>query len=80
VPRPSAPSPVQSRPGHNPRLSPEAGRAPGDARVAMQTSSVLAALGSMMGDAPLCDVCGHITVRNGSCYRCLNCGNSIGCS
>jgi ribonucleoside-diphosphate reductase alpha chain len=80
VPRPSAPSPAQSRPGHNPRLSPEAGRAPGDARVAMQTSSVLAALGSMMGDAPLCDVCGHITVRNGSCYRCLNCGNSIGCS
>jgi ribonucleoside-diphosphate reductase alpha chain len=34
----------------------------------------------MMGDAPLCDTCGHITVRNGSCYRCLNCGNSMGCS
>jgi ribonucleoside-diphosphate reductase alpha chain len=37
-------------------------------------------LGNMMGDAPFCDVCGHITVRNGSCYRCLNCGNSMGCS
>jgi ribonucleoside-diphosphate reductase alpha chain len=45
-----------------------------------QTASVQAALGDMMGDAPLCDTCGHITVRNGSCYRCLNCGNSMGCS
>ena len=38
------------------------------------------ALEDMMGDAPLCDVCGHITIRNGSCYKCLNCGNSLGCS
>jgi ribonucleoside-diphosphate reductase alpha chain len=45
-----------------------------------QASSVQAALGSYMGGAPLCDVCGHITVRNGSCYKCLNCGNSMGCS
>ena len=37
-------------------------------------------LSQMMGDAPPCDVCGHITVRNGTCYRCLNCGNSMGCS
>jgi ribonucleoside-diphosphate reductase alpha chain len=51
-----------------------------DRGTAMQTSSVQAALGSMMGDAPLCDTCGHITVRNGSCYKCLNCGNSMGCS
>jgi len=47
---------------------------------ASQTASIQAALGDMMGDAPLCDTCGHITVRNGSCYRCLNCGNSMGCS
>ena len=39
-----------------------------------------AQLSEMMGDAPFCDNCGHITVRNGSCYRCLNCGNSLGCS
>jgi ribonucleoside-diphosphate reductase alpha chain len=32
------------------------------------------------GDAPLCDQCGHITLRNGTCYKCLNCGNSMGCS
>jgi ribonucleoside-diphosphate reductase alpha chain len=44
------------------------------------TASMNAALGDMMGDAPLCDTCGHITVRNGSCYKCLNCGNSLGCS
>ena len=37
-------------------------------------------LSQMMGDAPVCDVCGNITVRNGSCYRCLVCGNSMGCS
>ncbi len=37
-------------------------------------------LAQMMGDAPVCNGCGHITVRNGSCYKCLNCGNSIGCS
>ena len=32
------------------------------------------------GDAPPCDVCGTITVRSGTCYKCLNCGNSLGCS
>jgi ribonucleoside-diphosphate reductase alpha chain len=37
-------------------------------------------LGKLSGDAPFCDACGHITVRNGTCYKCLNCGNSMGCS
>jgi len=31
-------------------------------------------------DAPTCDSCGSITVRNGNCYLCHNCGNSLGCS
>ena len=31
-------------------------------------------------DAPLCDNCGSITVRNGNCYLCHNCGASMGCS
>lgn len=35
---------------------------------------------SMQGDAPACNTCGHITVRSGTCYKCLNCGNSLGCS
>ncbi len=33
-----------------------------------------------MQDAPACANCGAITVRNGACYKCLNCGNSMGCS
>ncbi len=37
-------------------------------------------LSAMQGDAPMCNTCGHVTIRNGSCYRCLNCGNSLGCS
>ncbi|MBT4727464.1 MAG: vitamin B12-dependent ribonucleotide reductase [Bacteroidetes bacterium] len=43
-------------------------------------SSPTAQLTNLMGDAPPCDTCGHITVRNGTCYKCLNCGNSLGCS
>ena len=31
-------------------------------------------------DAPSCPNCGQITVRNGACYKCLNCGESLGCS
>jgi ribonucleoside-diphosphate reductase alpha chain len=62
--------------GHAPVAVPAAG---GDAATA-QALSVQRALGSLMGGAPLCDVCGHITIRNGSCYKCLNCGNSMGCS
>src|SRR5881409_1602245 len=30
-------------------------------------------------DAPACDNCGMIMVRAGSCYKCLNCGNTSGC-
>lgn len=37
-------------------------------------------LKSMQSDAPACNTCGHITVRSGTCYKCLNCGNSMGCS
>jgi ribonucleoside-diphosphate reductase alpha chain len=37
-------------------------------------------LSSMMGDAPACSSCGHITIRSGTCYKCLNCGSSMGCS
>jgi ribonucleoside-diphosphate reductase alpha chain len=54
--------------------------APAATTVATQADPMASALGDLMGDAPLCETCGHITVRNGSCYRCLNCGNSMGCS
>jgi ribonucleoside-diphosphate reductase alpha chain len=40
------------------------------------------ALASMidMGDAPSCHLCGSIMVRNGSCYKCMSCGSTSGCS
>ena len=59
--------------------APVAPQAAGSAQE-VQTAAVQAVLADKMGDAPLCDTCGHITVRNGSCYRCLNCGESKGCS
>jgi ribonucleoside-diphosphate reductase alpha chain len=42
--------------------------------------AVNAAAKNMQSDAPACNVCGHITLRSGTCYKCLNCGNSMGCS
>ena len=33
-----------------------------------------------LGDAPSCQTCGAIMVRNGSCYKCLECGSTSGCS
>ncbi len=43
-------------------------------------NAVNAAAKSMQSDAPSCNTCGHITIRSGTCYKCLNCGNSMGCS
>jgi ribonucleoside-diphosphate reductase alpha chain len=34
----------------------------------------------MTTDAPLCSECGSIMTRNGSCYKCGNCGGTSGCS
>jgi len=51
----------------------------GPERVTAQSSTLSVALDAA-GDAPPCDVCGTITVRSGTCYKCLNCGNSMGCS
>jgi len=47
---------------------------------AVNTSVMSEHLKSMQSDAPSCNTCGHITVRSGTCYKCLNCGNSMGCS
>jgi ribonucleoside-diphosphate reductase alpha chain len=33
-----------------------------------------------LGGAPTCQFCGSLMVRNGSCYRCLECGSTSGCS
>ncbi len=74
------------------QVKPSAGDMAGEKRAAEQqfvkvptptvafSSAITGHLAEMMGDAPPCDQCGHTTIRNGSCYRCLNCGNSMGCS
>jgi ribonucleoside-diphosphate reductase alpha chain len=67
-------------PGQPHSESPGALAARGQTREAGAGNPLDAHLDAMMGDAPVCDVCGHITVRNGACYKCLNCGNSMGCS
>ena len=35
---------------------------------------------NVVSDAPLCSECGSIMTRNGSCYKCENCGGTSGCS
>jgi ribonucleoside-diphosphate reductase alpha chain len=43
-------------------------------------ASTLTQMITNQADAPSCPNCGQITVRNGACYKCLNCGESLGCS
>ena len=50
------------------------------AKVDSNVDAMSAANKGMQSDAPACNTCGHITVRSGTCYKCLNCGNSLGCS
>ena len=49
-------------------------------KVESNVDAMSAANKGMQSDAPACNTCGHITVRSGTCYKCLNCGNSLGCS
>jgi ribonucleoside-diphosphate reductase alpha chain len=55
--------------GHGPGASP--GRV---------ITSISDAVAHFQQDAPTCPNCGHVAVRNGACYKCLNCGESLGCS
>ena len=52
-------------------------RRPGPARTVKTLSDSVA---HFQQDAPTCPSCGHVAVRNGACYKCLNCGESLGCS
>ncbi|MBP7826502.1 MAG: vitamin B12-dependent ribonucleotide reductase [Verrucomicrobia bacterium] len=47
---------------------------------AAATTSLNDAVAHFQQDAPTCPNCGHVTVRNGACFKCLNCGESLGCS
>ena len=43
-------------------------------------TSLSDAVAHFQQDAPTCPNCGNVVVRNGACYKCLNCGESLGCS
>jgi ribonucleoside-diphosphate reductase alpha chain len=60
--------------GHSPAVS--AAPAPATRSVKSLSDSVA----HFQQDAPTCPICGHITHRNGACYKCQNCGESLGCS
>jgi len=60
--------------------SPAQPKAQKEKKVETTMDVVNAAAKNMQSDAPACNVCGHITIRSGTCYKCLNCGNSLGCS
>jgi ribonucleoside-diphosphate reductase alpha chain len=51
--------------------------APGPARVIKSLNDSIA---HFQQDAPTCPNCGYVAVRNGACFKCLNCGDSLGCS
>jgi ribonucleoside-diphosphate reductase alpha chain len=52
----------------------------GGGRVAVMADVLSQSASQAQADAPACDSCGSITIRSGTCYKCMNCGNSMGCS
>ncbi|PYV64579.1 MAG: vitamin B12-dependent ribonucleotide reductase, partial [Acidobacteria bacterium] len=60
----------------------DVGRTPSPAMPATNSVHAADALSSIidLGDAPTCSFCGSIMVRNGSCYKCMSCGSTSGCS
>ena len=50
------------------------------AAVVTSVSTLSMAMRNNQEDAPACDSCGAITMRSGTCYKCVNCGSSQGCS
>jgi len=57
--------------GHRPRTEPAEPRA---------VKTLNDSVAHFQQDAPTCPNCGHVAVRNGACYKCFNCGDSLGCS
>jgi len=74
-----APSPADAAlpAGADSPLPTTEGRGPTTSRI--HAADALAELVDL-GDAPSCHVCGSIMVRNGSCYKCMSCGSTSGCS
>jgi ribonucleoside-diphosphate reductase alpha chain len=59
---------------------PKASMAPAAVGVSAQNSADIKKLMGTSADAPACRNCGNITLRNGTCYMCPNCGTTTGCS
>jgi ribonucleoside-diphosphate reductase alpha chain len=89
----NAPRRMPVEPMHEDEENLDGGEEPRVARLAAPPAQMVAALPladspqvrskqfvQFQADAPACDNCGAITVRNGNCYLCHNCGNSMGCS
>ena len=77
APQPEAVSPAAGAPANVASDEAEADEAEGSAREGDRLAPVTFLL---QQDAPSCHDCGSIMVRNGSCYKCMNCGSTSGCS
>ena len=53
---------------------------PGNGHKHERRANTLTSMITNQQDAPTCPNCGNVVVRNGACYKCLNCGESLGCS
>jgi len=84
-------TPAGEMPGDTPRPSASPAYGGGNGSDKANGNGARAALGALgigkaqvtfsaQADAPSCAECGSIMVRNGSCYKCLNCGSTSGCS
>jgi len=61
-------------------LKPSGGNCHKTGNGARTVASLTESVAHFQQDAPTCPNCGHMAVRNGACYKCLNCGESLGCS
>src|SRR5258708_545798 len=79
--KPSAASSQMSEVGdlNGSESKPSVGRTPSPASGSVHAADALASIVDL-GDAPSCSFCGSIMTRNGSCYRCMSCGSTSGCS
>ena len=76
----TAVTPRAEPPAARPTEAPAVHRNGGNGHARRASSALTEQLTLVSKDAPFCDMCGHLTVRNGACYKCLNCGQAMGCS
>ena len=80
LPQPATPTPASTTPALSlPVLNGKSnGHGTGAASASLGATTKVSF--SVSADSPSCADCGSIMVRNGSCYKCLNCGSTSGCS